>query len=189
MEKSFKAGDVVVLRNGTIVDDLIYDPYESRYPLSSSSLVECWTRSGNFCSSKEEDELDIVDYATYSKGGSSDYYKIPEGTKTLSELVEKKNIAFPYNVLFLHLFRSLNGMLLSDCKEFKDIVRKAENATRDYKYPLFDHDHFNITKAIYRFGNKDGTSTEYDLNKIKFFLDDLLKHNYDPILAEIRKEL
>ena len=35
----------------------------------------------------------------------------------------------------------------------------------------------DIFKACYRLGEKDGTAIEYDLNKMKFFIDDLIEMN------------
>ena len=47
MEKSFKAGDVVVLRNGTIVDDLVEDD-DVNYQLYSSKCDLSWTKKGEY---------------------------------------------------------------------------------------------------------------------------------------------
>ena len=33
----------------------------------------------------------------------------------------------------------------------------------------------DIFKACYRLGEKDGTSIDYDLNKMKFFIEDLIE--------------
>jgi len=35
----------------------------------------------------------------------------------------------------------------------------------------------DIFKACYRLGEKDGTDTLYDLNKMKFFIEDLIEMN------------
>ncbi len=61
---------------------------------------------------------------TTSDGGSTSYYKLPEGAKDLQDVIEAKNMNFAIG---------------------------------------------NIFKACYRLGEKDGTSADYDLNKIIFF--------------------
>lgn len=59
-----------------------------------------------------------------SDGGSSDYYRLPEGATDLQDLIEYKNMSFAQG---------------------------------------------NIFKAMYRLGEKDGTSALYDVNKVIWF--------------------
>lgn len=188
MEKSFKAGDKVVLRNGTVVDDLVNRDGE-KYPLYSEKLDKTWARNGNYYFNLVT-EFDIVDYYEMPTGGSSDYYKLPEDVRNLSDLLDKKTFPFPYDLLFLHCFNSIEKNNLRGFSELKDLIRLAETATRfDENAPLFDFNRANIVKAIYRMGAKNGTTIDYDKEKIRFFLDEILKYDNNVMLKTIRKQL
>tara|TARA_R100001015_G_C4635324_1_gene204680 strand:- start:10259 stop:10600 length:342 start_codon:yes stop_codon:yes gene_type:complete len=67
-----------------------------------------------------------------SKGGSTDYYKLPPTATELKHLISYKNMSFARG---------------------------------------------NIFKACYRLGEKKGVDLEYDLQKIKFFIEDLIEMN------------
>jgi hypothetical protein len=88
-----------------------------------------------------------------SDGGSSAYYEIdiPIG-----------------KVSFIHsgseqLLTEMTGYIRI---EVKDVIRYALDN---------DFDKGNIFKALVRLGKKDGASIVYDINKMRFFLDELEK--------------
>jgi hypothetical protein len=89
-----------------------------------------------------------------SDGSASTYYEID----------------IPVNKVML--ITPTEGMPLSDFVsgrvrvEVKDIIRHALNN---------DFDKGNIFKALVRLGKKDGASIVYDINKMRFFLDELEK--------------
>jgi hypothetical protein len=59
-------------------------------------------------------------------GGSSSYYKLPEGATDLADIIEARNMNFNEG---------------------------------------------NMFKAVYRLGRKPGTTVQYDIDKIRYFLD------------------
>lgn len=86
--------------------------------------------SDRMVSRKDNGAPDLDDGPVKSDGGSSDYYKLPQGATDLQDLIEDAEMSFARGNLF---------------------------------------------KALYRLGEKAGTSVEYDLNKLQWFLDRMKK--------------
>lgn len=133
-----------------------------------------------------------------SDGLSTDYYKVPNNIKTISELIEYKGMKPSISVIFrscvdLHLFN--RDMIDSKLDE---MLRLAENPDQQQVFYITDEivipphvtelrhliSYFSMSKsrgdvykACYRLGTKEGVDEQYDLNKIIFFIQDLKEMN------------
>ncbi len=58
---------------------------------------------------------------------------------------------------------------------YYEIPRHAEELRHLISHKAMSKSRGDIFKACYRLGEKDGTDTLYDLNKMKFFIDDLIE--------------
>ena len=58
---------------------------------------------------------------------------------------------------------------------YYEIPKHAEELRHLISYKGMSKSRGDIFKACYRLGEKDGTDTLYDLNKMKFFIDDLIE--------------
>lgn len=133
-----------------------------------------------------------------SDGLSTDYYKVPNNIKTISELIEYKGMKPSISVIFrscvdLHLF----NRYMIDSK-LDEMLRLAENPDQQQVFYITDEivipqhvtelrhliSYFSMSKsrgdvykACYRLGTKEGVDEQYDLNKIIFFIQDLKEMN------------
>jgi len=133
-----------------------------------------------------------------SDGKSTDYYKIPKDKKTISELIEYKNMLPAVGMIFrmcydLHLKsqkdidNDLDRMynLIKDHKNVEyfefitdvEIPKHATELRHLISHAKMSKSRGDVFKACYRLGEKDGTDEKYDLNKIEFFIQDLKEMN------------
>jgi hypothetical protein len=87
-----------------------------------------------------------------SDGGSSSYYEIDVPASKV-QFVHKDGSTFPTPSTHIRV-------------EVKDVIKYALDN---------DFDRGNVFKALVRLGKKDGATTLYDLNKCKFFIEEMIK--------------
>ena len=133
-----------------------------------------------------------------SDGKSTSYYRIPNDKRTIAELIKYKNMLPAIWMIFglcynLHEYdrdeitQQLNKMetLINDYKnvnhfEFSMDVEIPEHVTELrhlISHASMSKSRGDIFKACFRLGQKLGVDEEYDLNKIKFFIQDLKEMN------------
>ena len=133
-----------------------------------------------------------------SDGLSTDYYKIPSNKRTISELIEYKNMLPAVGMVFrmcvdLHNYdRVVIDKKLDKMKELINDYKNVNHFEFETDYELPKHvselrhviswfsmskSRGDIFKACFRLGEKDGVDEQYDLNKIIFFIQDLKEMN------------
>lgn len=133
-----------------------------------------------------------------SDGLSTDYYVLPPDKRTISELCQYKNM----NPVIARIFRTCYALHKYNRKDIDyhlaAMTRLINNVNGDGDFEvivdvgvpahatelrhLISHvamskSRGDIFKACYRLGAKEGVDEEYDINKIKFFIEDLKEMN------------
>lgn len=133
-----------------------------------------------------------------SDGLSTDYYSVPSDVRTISELIQYKNMLPAVGMIFrmcidLHLHD--RDTINSKLDEMHNLIVDYNNVNHfdfitDIEFPkhvselrhIISHYSMssarsNILKATFRLGIKEGVDEQYDINKIMFFIQDLKEMN------------
>ena len=132
-------------------------------------------------------------------GGSTNYYVIPPSMKTINDLINHKKMTAQVGFIFETCYilgdvkpNMVHPYLQSMLEAIEQIIsgKDTKNFVPSKNYILPSHatelrhlishkamskSRGDIFKACYRLGEKEGFDESYDLNKIKFFIHDLLE--------------
>lgn len=129
-------------------------------------------------------------------GLQTGYYELPSHATTISELVAEKKMLPRIGIIFrlcIDLHRFSKDTITKKLENMKNLIANYDNTSGQFEYDDIDipshaselrHiiSHFSmsksrgdIVKSCYRLNQKDGIDEQYDINKIKFFIEDLIE--------------